>query len=401
MASRARRVALAGVAALAILLLLAPPVLAGPRPGERYDGRSATGQRVYLSVRADGSRLERYSFVVRTRCSDGRRRVQGLIQRGERPVAIDTAGSFSHRSPAHRGRYGRGRGRLRLSFSGTFDAAGDTATGTIDATFSARRFDCSSGPVGFTVHRDGTAGAARGRPPPPPPAPPAAGGGGGAPRRPGDRHLPDEPPLLGQFPERPGLTSSAAGSLAAVIGVLLAGGANDRLGRGPKPAALLGGRPLASYPVEAPAGVCDRVGGVCKRSTQLPELPGTERWDEPDEPRHPITGIVHALETAGAPVLVCAADMPFVTADACRTLLSATGSTPAVVATGAGVLQPALGLYAPAALDVLKAAPEGAPLTRTVESLQPARVALPPALLRSVDTLDDLAEAEAVLAASP
>ena len=51
------------------------------------------------------------------------------------------------------------RGRLRLSFSGTFDAAGDTATGTIDATFSARRFDCSSGPVGFTVHRDGTAGA--------------------------------------------------------------------------------------------------------------------------------------------------------------------------------------------------------------------------------------------------
>jgi hypothetical protein len=159
MASRARRVALAGVAALAIFLLLAPPVLAGPRPGERYDGRSATGQRVYLSVRADGSRLERYSFVVRTRCSDGRRRLQGLIQRGERPVPFDAAGSFSHRSPAYRGRYGRVRGRLRLSFSGTFDAAGDTATGTIDATFSARRFDCSSGPVGFTVHRDGTAGA--------------------------------------------------------------------------------------------------------------------------------------------------------------------------------------------------------------------------------------------------
>jgi hypothetical protein len=84
---------------------------------------------------------------------------RGLIQRGERPVAIDAAGSFSHRSPAYRGRYGRVRGRLRLSFSGTFDAAGDTATGTIDATFSARRFDCSSGPVGFTVHRDGTAGA--------------------------------------------------------------------------------------------------------------------------------------------------------------------------------------------------------------------------------------------------
>jgi molybdopterin-guanine dinucleotide biosynthesis protein A len=184
-----------------------------------------------------------------------------------------------------------------------------------------------------------------------------------------------------------------------VIGVLLAGGANDRLGNGPKPAALMAGRPLASYPVEALAGVCDRVAVVCKRSTQLPELPGTERWEEPDEPRHPLTGIVHALETAGAPVLVCAADMPFVTADACRTLLSATGSTPAVVATAAGILQPTLGLYAPAALDALRSAPEDAPLTRTVESLDPARVALPPALVRSVDTMDELADAEAAMAA--
>jgi molybdopterin-guanine dinucleotide biosynthesis protein A len=186
-----------------------------------------------------------------------------------------------------------------------------------------------------------------------------------------------------------------------VIGVLLAGGADERLGQGSKPGALLGGRPLASYPVAALAGVCDRVAVVCKRSTQLPELPGTERWDEPDEPRHPLTGIVHALETAGAPVLVCAAHMPFVTADACRTLLSATGSTPAVVATGAGILRPTLGLYAPAALAVLRDAPEGAPLTDTVESLSPSRVALPPAILRSVDTPAELAEAEAVLAAGP
>jgi hypothetical protein len=159
MASRALSACLAGAAALAALLLLAPPALAGPHPGERYDGRSATGQRVYLSVRADGSRLERYTFVVTTRCTDGRRRIQGLIHRGERPVGIDAAGSFSHQSPAERVRFGRVPGRISLSFSGTFDAAGDTATGTIEATFRARRFDCSSGPVAFTVHRDGTAGA--------------------------------------------------------------------------------------------------------------------------------------------------------------------------------------------------------------------------------------------------
>jgi molybdopterin-guanine dinucleotide biosynthesis protein A len=185
-----------------------------------------------------------------------------------------------------------------------------------------------------------------------------------------------------------------------VIGAVLAGGGGRRLGGG-KPAALLRGRPLISYPLATLAAVCDRVAVVCKPATALPEIEGAERWDEPEEPRHPLTGIVHALETAGAPVLVCAADMPFVTADACRTLLSATGSTPAVVATGAGVLQPALGLYAPAALDVLREAPDGAPLTRTVESLHPSRVALPPALLRSVHTLDELAEAEAAFAAGP
>jgi molybdopterin-guanine dinucleotide biosynthesis protein A len=170
-----------------------------------------------------------------------------------------------------------------------------------------------------------------------------------------------------------------------VIGALLAGGSGSRLGAGSKAAALVGGQPLASYPVLALAAVCERVAVVCKRDTELPDLPGTERWDEPDEPRHPLTGIVHALETAGGPVLVCAADMPFVTVDACRTLLQAAGATPAV------------GLYAPAALEVLRAAALDAPLTRTVEALDPARVALPAALVRSVNTPEDLAEAEVLL----
>jgi molybdenum cofactor guanylyltransferase len=137
---------------------------------------------------------------------------------------------------------------------------------------------------------------------------------------------------------------------------------------------------------------------VCKSDTELPPLPGTERWDEPDEPRHPLTGIVHALETADAPVLVCAADMPFVTAEACGTLLHAAGASPAVVATAEGVLQPVLGLYALSALERLRAAPPDAPLTATVESLRPLRVALPPGLVRSVNTPEELAEAEALLA---
>jgi molybdenum cofactor guanylyltransferase len=183
-----------------------------------------------------------------------------------------------------------------------------------------------------------------------------------------------------------------------VIGALLAGGAGSRLGGGSKAAALVAGRPLASYPAAALGAVCERVAVVCKRDTTLPSLPGVERWDEPDSPRHPVTGIVHALETAGGPVLVCAADMPFVTADACRTLLHAAGSSVAVVASAEGVLQPTFGLYAPAALHVLRAAEPDAPLTRTVEALEPARVALPAALVRSVNTPEELADASAQLA---
>ena len=132
-----------------------------------------------------------------------------------------------------------------------------------------------------------------------------------------------------------------------MIGVVLAGGEGRRLGRGSKAAAPLAGRPLVEYPLEALAEVCERVAVVCKRGTRLPDLPDAERWDEPDEPRHPLTGIVHALETAGGPVLVCAADMPFVTAEACRTLIQGAGGSPAVVASAAGVLQPTFGLYAP------------------------------------------------------
>ena len=173
------------------------------------------------------------------------------------------------------------------------------------------------------------------------------------------------------------------------------------MGRTSKPASVLGGRPLVSYPLAALAAVCDRVAVVCKAATRLPDLPGFERWEEPDEPRHPLTGIVHALEQARGPVLVCAADMPFVTADACRSLLQAAGGgggSAAVVAASEGMLQPVFGLYAPAALESLRAAKPDAPLTDTVEALHPVRVALPPALVRSVNTPEELAEAEALLA---
>ena len=184
-----------------------------------------------------------------------------------------------------------------------------------------------------------------------------------------------------------------------MIGALLAGGAGRRMGGRSKATLTLAGRPLAAYPVATLAEVCDRVAVVCKPDTELPELPGVERWDEPQEPRHPLTGIVHALERAGAPVLVCAADMPYVTPDACRSLVTAgRESAPAVVAVTDGMLQPTFALYTTPALDRLRAADPGGPLRAAVESLQPTRVALPRALVRSVNTPEDLATAEAELA---
>jgi len=189
-----------------------------------------------------------------------------------------------------------------------------------------------------------------------------------------------------------------------MIGVVLAGGAGTRMARpgsdrarGAKPAVELAGRPLIAWPAAALAVVADPVVVVCKASTKLPELDGVERWDEPEKPRHPLVGIVHALERAQAPVLVCAADMPFVTADACRALIAgAAGATSAhaAVALSEERLQPVFAVYAPSALESLRAANAEASLTAAVEQLEPVRVAVPPPLVRSVNTPDELAAAE-------
>lgn len=175
-----------------------------------------------------------------------------------------------------------------------------------------------------------------------------------------------------------------------MIGAILAGGAGSRMGGRSKATLELDGRPLAAHVAAALVAVCERLAIVCKPDTELPELPGVERWDEPSEPRHPLTGIVHALERAGEPVLVCAVDMPWITPHACRSVLDAAPGSPAAVATAAGRTCPVFGVYSPEALPALRSARPDAPLRETVEALEPARVALPPALLRSVNEPTDL-----------
>jgi molybdopterin-guanine dinucleotide biosynthesis protein A len=172
---------------------------------------------------------------------------------------------------------------------------------------------------------------------------------------------------------------------------------------GGKAARELAGRPLVAWPAAALAAACSRVVVVAKPEVELPELPGVERWDEPDREHHPVRGIAHALERAGEAVLVCAADMPFVTADACRAMAAGLGAGEggaaplAAAAVAEGVLQPVFAAFAPAALELLRAAPADAALTRTVDSLEPVLVEVDAGVVRSVDTEEDLARAEAEL----
>src|SRR6266513_99355 len=97
-----------------------------------------------------------------------------------------------------------------------------------------------------------------------------------------------------------------------VVGAILAGGAGTRLGR-PKATAPLGGRPMLEHPLLALEGAGLETVVVAKRGTPLPP-DAAPLWEEPDEPLHPLRGIVTALEQAdGRTVLVCGCDLPFVT----------------------------------------------------------------------------------------
>lgn len=165
----------------------------------------------------------------------------------------------------------------------------------------------------------------------------------------------------------------------APIGIVLAGGRGRRIG-GAKATVELHGRPLLSYPVGALRAALGEVAIVAKAETELPSLPGVAIWIEPDEPRHPLAGIVHALLVAGGrPVVVAAGDLPFVTPELVVDLACAdAGGRPAVVPRAGGRLQPLLARYDAAAAALLERALATADgtLTAAVEALGPAVVEL-------------------------
>jgi molybdopterin-guanine dinucleotide biosynthesis protein A len=185
------------------------------------------------------------------------------------------------------------------------------------------------------------------------------------------------------------------------VGVVLAGGLGRRIG-GEKAIAELAGRPLISYPVQALCAVLRQVRVLAKPDTRLPPLPGVEIWSEPAEPRHPLFGILQALRLAGGrAVLVCAADLPFVTPELVGELAYAdTGGAPAVIATVAGAPQPLLGCYRPQAAALLQSAAREAtmPLRAAIRAIGPRLLEVSDAeLLFNVNSPEDLRRAEVLI----
>lgn len=190
------------------------------------------------------------------------------------------------------------------------------------------------------------------------------------------------------------------------IVAILAGGRSRRMGEA-KPVALLAGRSLISYPLEAARAADLEPWVVAKEGSRLPPL-DCRLLIEPAEPAHPLCGIVAALQAAQpAPVVAIAADMPFVSAGLLRWL----ASQPATTAVEAeGRLQPLLARYGTDALAPLEEAlARNESLTAALRGLAPQlvgegelrRFGDPELLCLNVNTPADLARAEEIVDARP
>ena len=188
------------------------------------------------------------------------------------------------------------------------------------------------------------------------------------------------------------------------IVAILAGGSSTRMGA-PKSVAELAGRPLLSYPVAAARAVDLEPWIVAKTETELPPL-DCPVLIEPDEPVHPLAGVIAGLrEAGGRGVVAVAGDMPFVE----DKLLAWLASHPGTVGIEAGgVLQPLLARYDPAEADALAAAVERGDAARdALRSLGPKTVSEedlrrfgdPERICFNVNTPEDLERAERMVAA--
>ena len=162
----------------------------------------------------------------------------------------------------------------------------------------------------------------------------------------------------------------------------------------------LNGTPLIRYPLRAMLAAGLDAVVLAKPRTDLPPLEAPV-WMEPDEPSHPLAGIVAALEQGRRPLVVCGCDLPFVPAGLLARLAQRTD--PLVVVEAAGRVHPLIGRYAPELLGDLRDALDARrPLQEVVSELRGKRLDVrrfgdPAVLTFNVNTPADLARAEELL----
>jgi len=187
----------------------------------------------------------------------------------------------------------------------------------------------------------------------------------------------------------------------ATRAAILAGGRGSRIGM-PKATVEVAGRSLASYPVDAARAAGLDPFFVAKAATPLPDL-GLETVVEPDEPAHPLAGIVAALEHTGEPLVVLACDLPFLPPPLLATL--AARPEPLVVPADPRP-QPLVARWTPELVPSLRSAlATETPVGRVVADLGAVAVAgeelaafgEPERIFANVNDLEGLARAEALL----
>lgn len=169
--------------------------------------------------------------------------------------------------------------------------------------------------------------------------------------------------------ERPDAIDPTAAPAGEALGAVLAGGRGSRLGGG-KATIELAGRPLIDYPLAALAEAGLGTIVVAKRSSALPDPIAAEIVVEPDQPTHPLAGIVAALRHVGRPLVVLGCDFPFVPPELLRELADA--PEPLVVPAPGDEPQPLVARWSPQLLPRLEAAlAREEPLRRSVAELAP------------------------------
>jgi molybdopterin-guanine dinucleotide biosynthesis protein A len=189
------------------------------------------------------------------------------------------------------------------------------------------------------------------------------------------------------------------------VGVLLAGGAARRFGGAPKGLARLGGKRIADLALLALAAVTREQIVVANDPSAVDWFPGRRVVADEDPTLGPLGGLATALwAAAGAPVLVVAWDMPFVTAGLLGALRDQGERARASVVPVHGVAdraEPLCAYYRPDALAVClslladgerraRALHAALPGARTLQGAELERHGDPARLFTSVDSAERL-----------